>query len=929
MLINQMRKNSFILIIILQFFLLSQISFSQSIKGKITDATNSDPLVGATIKIKAIQTGAVSDLDGYYTIDDIEPGIYTVDISYIGYNPKTISDVRVEKGKVTDLNIAMTIDGLSTDEIVIESSQTLSNEQSLLTEQKNSETIQDGISEQQIKRAPDATAGDALKRVMGVNIVDNKFVYIRGTSERYNNTTLNGVLIPSSEADRKSFSFDIFPSKLLENIIVAKSFTPDLPGNFTGGLVQLNTKDLVDQLTVNFETTGSFLTGSTSLGNFYDYNAGEKKTLFWNNGIDNGSRALPSVFPTTKFSNPNIYGKSLNNNWQQNDNKTPLNGGFQLSLGNNFSVFKNPLGILFAYTYKNGFANESIQRNEYNSDTTSLVNYTGRTSSYLVLSGGLLNINYKAGENNKFSFKNTTSISSDDNTRYYEGSTRVTADLDKKIYVTDFIQRRLYSGQFSGNHYINDLSKMNLNWYLSYSESERNEPDTKSTFYQRETGTEDPYFAPLSVIPNANVGERFYSTLFDLTRNQGLNAEMNFLKFSGNQKSKIKFGFLGTETDRNFNARNFAPVNAGSFLIGYEPIDSIFRSENMDSTKLYYVETTDLSDQYVASEDLYASYLMFDIPVSKLRVIAGLRYEYNEVNLDSYLRNTQTPITVDQKNIDLLPAINLTYALNQKTNLRASFTQTVSRPELREIAPFAYIDFVTQGLLSGNPDLEESLIQNYDLRYELYPDGGEIASVSLFYKHFDQPIEKIIVPTLTSAIPSYTYANATGGADNYGIEIELRKKLGFISRYLNYVTLNANLTLVNSQVNLSGLQTAASDLTRRLQGQSPYTVNIGLYYDNYDMGLNTNLLMNIYGDKISEVGRSGFSDVVENGRDVLDFSITKTFLSKFEAKFTVRDILNQNLTYTQDFTLNNQTITKTVRSITTGTNYAFTLGYKF
>ncbi|HMS65298.1 MAG TPA: hypothetical protein PKD83_08615, partial [Ignavibacteria bacterium] len=164
---------------------------------------------------------------------------------------------------------------------------------------------------------------------------------------------------------------------------------------------------------------------------------------------------------------------------------------------------------------------------------------------------------------------------------------------------------------------------------------------------------------------------------------------------------------------------------------------------------------------------------------------------------------------------------------------------------------------------------------------------------------------------------------------NYGIEIELRKKLGFISRYLNYVTLNANLTLVNSQVNLSGLQTAASDLTRRLQGQSPYTVNIGLYYDNYDMGLNTNLLMNIYGDKISEVGRSGFSDVVENGRDVLDFSITKTFLSKFEAKFTVRDILNQNLTYTQDFTLNNQTITKTVRSITTGTNYAFTLGYKF
>lgn len=924
-----MPKNISTLIFSVLILLFAQNIYSQSIKGKVIDASNSDPLVGATVKVKAIQQGAVTDLDGYYSIDDIVPGNYTIEISYIGYNLKTIENVKVEKDKVTNLDVALTIDGISTDEIVIESTQSLSNEQSLLTEQKNSENIQDGISEQQIKRAPDVTAGDALKRVIGVNIVDNKYVYIRGTSERYNNTTLNGVLVPSSESDRKSFSFDIFPSKLLENIIVAKSFTPDLPGNFSGGLVQLNTKDLVDQLTVNFETTGSFLTGTTSLGNFYDYSAGQKKTLFWLNGLDNGSRAIPSNFPTSKFTGPNNYGKTLNNNWQQNDNKSPMNGGFQLSLGNNFSVFKNPLGVLFAYTYRNGFVNEEIQRNEYNSDTTTLVNYTGRTSSYSVLSGGLLNLNYKLGENSKFSFKNTSSISSDDNTRYYDGLTRVSADLDKKIYVTDFIQRSLYSGLLSGSHYIHDLSKMNIDWYLSYSESERNEPDTKSTFYQRESGTDDPFFTPLSTIPNANVGERFYSSLFDIIRNQGLNAEMGFLKTTGNQKSKLKFGILGTETDRNFSARNFAPVNAGSFLIGFEPIDSIFRPENIDSTKLYYVETTDLSDQYVASENLYASYLMFDLPLNNFRIITGLRYEYNEVNLDSYIRNTQTPINVDQKNIDLLPVVNFTYALNPKTNIRASFTQTVSRPELREIAPFAYIDFVTQGLLSGNPELEESLIQNYDLRYELFPEGGEIASLSLFYKHFDQPIEKIIVPTLTSAIPSYTFANATNGADNYGIEIEVRKKLGFISNYLNYFTLNANLTLVNSEVNLEGLQTATSELTRRLQGQSPYTLNLGLYYDNYDIGLNANLLFNIYGDKISEVGKSGFSDVVENGRDVIDFSVSKTFLNKFEAKFTARDLLNQNLVYTQDFTLNNETITKTVRSISTGTYYGFTLGYKF
>jgi len=923
-----MHKIIFLLIISIIIFS-SQNIYSQSIKGKIIDEANSDPLAGAIIKIVETKQGAAADQDGVYTIDEIKPGSYTIEISYIGYTSQKINDVKVLSGKVTDLNIALKVDGVSTDEITVEASQTLANEQSLLTEQKNSSKIQDGISEQQIKRAPDATAGDVLKRIIGVNIIDNKFVYIRGTSERYNNTTLNGVLIPSSEADRKSFSFDLFPSKLLENIIIAKSFSPELPGNFSGGLVQLNTKDLVDQLTVNFETSGTFLTGTTSKGNFYDYNAGEKKTLFWLNGLDNGSRAIPSDFPSSKFTGPNTFGKSLNNNWQQNANKAPLNGGFQLTLGNNFSIFQNPLGVLFAYTYKNGFVNETIQRSEYNSDTTTLVSFSGRTSNYYVLSGGLLNLNYKIGDNNKFSFKNTTSISSDDNTRYYEGFSKVTADLDKKIYVTDFIERRLYSGQLSGNHYLHNLSKLNFNWYLSYSESERNEPDTKSTFYQREIGTEDPYFTPLSTIANANVGERFYSTLFDINRNLGLNFDMNFLNFSNKQRSKIKFGALGVGTDRNFSARNFAPVNAGSFMIGFEPIDSIYRPVNMDSTKLYYIETTDLSDQYTASENLYATYLMFDVPLNKLKIIAGLRYEYDEIKLDSYVRNTQTPVNVNQTNNDLLPSVNAIYALNSKTNLRASFSQTVSRPELREIAPFAYIDFVTQGLLSGNPNLEESLIQNYDLRYELFPDAGEIASLSLFYKHFDSPIEKVIVPTLTSAIPSYTFANATGGANNYGLEIELRKKLGFISKYLNNFTLNGNVTLVNSQVNLDGLQTAVNELTRRLQGQSPYTVNLGLYYDNYEAGLNVNLLLNIYGDKISEVGKSGFSDVLENGRDVLDFSITKTFLQKFEAKFTARDLLNQDLVFTQNFNLNDEILTKTVRTITTGTNYTFTLGYKF
>ncbi len=916
-------------IFILLILFTSESAYSQSIKGKVIDANNSDPLVGASVKVTGKPFGAIADLDGNYEITDIPPGVYTLEFSYIGYTPKTLKDIVVTSKQTADINVSLSVDGITTEEIEVESSPTLSNEQSLLTEQKNSSKIQDGISEQQIKRAPDATASDVLKRVIGVNIIDDKFVYVRGTSERYNNTTLNGVLLPSTETDRKSFSFDLFPSKLLENIIIAKSFTPDLIGNFSGGLVQLNTKDFVDQFIFTFETTGSYLSGSTSEGNFYTYDAGQSKLLFYNSGLDNGGRSIPEAFPTTKFTSPNTYGQSLTNNWGQNDRKSPVNGGYQLSIGNNFSVFDNPLGILFAYTYKNAFISETIFRAEYNSDTTSLLNYNGRSSNYAVLNGGVLNLNYKIGGNNKVSIKNTYSIASDDNTQYFQGFTTFPDNFDRKLYGTDFTERILSSTTVSGNHYINKLSKLNLTWAASYSESERDQPDTKTTFYQRSKDSEDPYFMPLTTVANDNVGERFYSKLFDINKTFGMNFDQQFIDM-GKQNSKIKYGLLAVGTNRNFSARNFAPKLAVFSNIGYQPIETIFAPQNFDSNTMYMVEITDKSDAYTARENTYAGYLMFDLPINKLRIIAGLRYEYDEQIVDGYQRVTGDPINVNQRNNDYLPSLNLTYALNQNSNLRASVTQTVSRPELREIAPFAYIDFVTGSELAGNPELEQSLIQNYDLRYEIFPNAGEIAAMSLFYKHFDQPIERVIVPTITGPVPQYTFANAIGGAYDYGMEIEVRKKLDFISKKLSDFTFNGNLTLVNSKVNLEGLESAVSQKERRLQGQSPYTINIGLYYDNFDLGLSSNLLYNEFGDKISEVGSIGFSDIYEQGRSVFDFSISKTFLYNFEGKFTIRDILDEDVVFTQKFTLNdNQEVEKVIRRETTGTNFAFSLSYRF
>jgi TonB-dependent receptor len=345
-------------------------------------------------------------------------------------------------------------------------------------------------------------------------------------------------------------------------------------------------------------------------------------------------------------------------------------------------------------------------------------------------------------------------------------------------------------------------------------------------------------------------------------------------------------------------------------------------------------EVTNNADRYNAEENLYAGYLSFEIPFKKFRLIAGARYEQDQQQLEGFDRTSLAPkpINVDVKTNDVLPGLNLTYFVNENTNLRFSASQTVSRPELRELAPFGYVDFVTDGDVSGNPDLKSCLIQNYDVRYEVFPAAGEIFSVSAFYKHFNRPIERVIVPTITTPAPAYTFENAEDGAVNYGVELEVRKNLGFLSKNLTNFLINGNIAFINSQVDLQGTSSASTETKRRLQGQAPYTINLGLYYDNFNLGTSINFLYNRSGDRISEVGRRGFNDVYEKGRDIFDLSATQRIFQNFEMKFAIKDILNQDERYTQQVTLNptsSELVEKDVRLVKSGTTYSLTLGYKF
>lgn len=915
----------------------TQILYSQGIRGKITDARTSEPLVGATVKIMGTSLGAVADLDGVYFIEDLKSGNYDLKFSYIGYSDKIFKSVGVSFNEITNLDVILNVDGLTTEEITIEANTSLANEQALLTEQKNSNKISDGISEQQMKRAPDAAASDVLKRIMGVNIVDNKFVFIRGTSERYNTTTLNGVFLPSTESDKKSFSFDIFPSNLLENIIISKSYTSDQPGNFSGGLVQLNTKDFPESFTLNFTTSisgNSMTTGKENL----TYSGEQNKILFFNSGFDNGLRGLPTSFPSQVISRDFFnkqdlknFGRTFYNNWEQTKKNAPINGGYQLSLGNNYRIGEHSqVGVFGAYTYSSSFSNKEVERIEYQETGEKEQEYKGMNSSYNVQWGALLNASLRYGENHKFSLKNTYILNSADETQYLEG-THIPQTADRKLYSTHLKIRGVYSAQLFGEHYFEKLLKMKFDWKTSYSESVADEPDYKTMIYQRERGTEDPYTAPISVTgnPNTTIGGRLFSNLKDINRSVEFNFELP-AKISKSINMKVKTGLYALKTQRHFNARLFAPYFSNQISIWDKikiqklSIDSIFMSENIDTNKLVYEEFTSGSDNYYAYENSYAGYIMFDIPFGKFRLVTGARLESNEQVLKSVdLKNL--PITVNLKNNDVLPTVNLVYNVTENSNARFSYFQSISRPELREIAPFGFNDFNRNVFVYGNPyDLHRTLIRNYDLRFETYPNAGELISLSLFYKKFDAPIE-VVYFSESSDSKSNTYRNAKNGAVNYGMEIEIRKNLGIFSKYLHNFTFSGNLALINSKIDLSGLSSAEAKTERKLQGQSPYTINMGIYYDNPEIGTSINFLYNRYGSRISEVGLGGFGDIEEAGRDLVDFSVSKKFLKSFEAKFTIKNLLGKDIYYSQ---LVND-ISETVRYYRVGTSYSFSIGYKF
>lgn len=893
-----------------------------SISGKVTDKSTNEVLIGANVMVLGTTTGASTDIDGNYVIKGLEAGNYTIKVSYISYQNLVVENVNVYNGKTTTLNLSLQSSSTELDEVVITAEALKNTEANVLKIQKNSANIVDGLSSELIKKNNSNDGTDVLKRMTGITISDGKYAFVRGVGDRYNNTLLNGASLPSTDPEKKSFSYDIFPASLIENVITSKTFTPDKPADFSGGLVQIKTIEFPNRFTLDVSTSSSYNTNTTSKS-FNSYSGGSKDFL----GYDDGTRGLPSIIGSTRVVRGNYSDDELNtfalsfkNNWGLVKSKAPLNGNFKITVGDKYEIGEDLLGYVASFNYSNSF--ESYDRTKAFYDVSgSRYNYNGFSSSSNVMLGALLNFTYKFSNNNKISFKNIYNQNADDETTVYKGDYRY-ADQYREITSFRFVSRSLSSHQLVGEHFFELLNGLNWDWGLSYSRSDRNEPDARRYVYSRNL---DEPTEPLKFLLDQSLATRFYGKLNDNDYNVTSNFTIKL--FENPDLPKVSFGALFNKKQRNFDARIFGFKNGarGNFALEDSvlglPVEDIFKPENINTTFINVVEITKPSDSYNADQKVAAGYLMFDATAfEKLRIVAGARFEYSNQNLSS-LSLTGEAIDVKDYYRDWLPSINLTYLYDKDINIRFAYSTTLARPEFREIAPFTYFDFLDNELVQGNQNLKRTLVNNYDLRFELFPGAGELLALSFFYKKFINPIELVLIAS-SSNEPIRSFENAES-ANNYGTELELRKNLNFIWDELNNLSFVGNLSLIKSKITLSD-DKGFEQNNRPLQGQADYIFNVGLYYDNLELGLNSSLVYNKVGDRIAKVGTSELGDIIEKPVDLIDFSISKKLFDNFTLKATAKDLLDQQRLFIQQTQLGD----RNYEVKTSGRTFSLSLSYQ-
>ncbi|MFC5270515.1 TonB-dependent receptor [Adhaeribacter terreus] len=931
------------LLLLFTFFSFSPTVFAQSsgtLTGRVTNKNSNEPVIGAVVFITGSTKGASTDHNGNFSIK-VEPGIYKIAVTYVSYKQTNLENIKIEAGKTTTLNIKIEEDSKMLNAVTIVGTRQTNTEMSLITEMKKSEIVANGVSGEQIAKSLDRDAAETVKRIPGISIMDNRFIVIRGMNERYNTVMLNDALTPSTETDAKAFSFDILPTSVIDRIMVFKGGSPELPGEFAGGVIKVYTKNFADENTNTFSLSGSYRAGTT-FKNFNSYQGSKTDFL----GFDNGKRALPGQFPESLADMTNAQradaGKALENTWTPNQSKAAPDLRASLGMTRRFNIGSTKISNLTAVSYSNTrtmleanrdkflFFDEETQTHPYE------YSFKDLQSTESVRLGVIHNWSARLSNNHKLEFRNLFNQLGANQTTVRKGFDR-SNQQDQENYALRYESRRIYSGQLQGTHDLNN-ENTTLTWTTGFASTNRNEPDYRRVRTQRAMGSTDAFKVVVPNGPTPKDASRFFSQLNEDTYMASGDAEHRLGQkdslATDDRRIKLRTGFYAEKKNRDFASRYFSyafrPDNNNPDLSVLDlPLNQIFAPENIKPNNGFILEEgTNPSDAYTASNDLVAGYVSTSVPVgARLLLAGGARLEYNRQRLST--ATSSGPVEVDNPITRLLPSLNISYNLTENQLLRAGTSVSLNRPEFRELAPFTYYDFNTNFEVTGNPELETPTIYNADLRYEYYASPTEVLSAGTFFKHFQNPIENFFI--VSSGANSYTFKNAES-AVSYGLETEIRKSFFNLSenKFVQNLSLVLNASLIKSQVTL-GEEADGQAQDRPMMGQSPYIVNTGLYYQNDEQKFQANLLYNVMGKRIYIVGNYANPTVFEMPRHQIDFTVTKGFGERFQVTAGVQDLLNQRYNLVQDWDQNSQ-ITDFDKSILNYKRGAYTtlgMTYKF
>jgi TonB dependent receptor/Carboxypeptidase regulatory-like domain/TonB-dependent Receptor Plug Domain len=934
------------------------------LSGIIRDENNR-PLSNASIMVEKMKKGTSTSVSGDYVLT-LPPGTYTVLISAIGYETKSITEVVVKSNEQTDLSISMVLQSKSLGGVVVTSNARRESARGLLQAQKNNGSMTDGIAAEQMARLPVTNTAQLLGRISGLNVQSEKFVTIRGVSDRYNNVLINGSALPSTEPNRRNFSFDIVPSALVDNVVVNKTATPDLSGEFTGGIVMINTKDIPVK---NFFqiAVGSGINTEAINGEFKTFKR-DRRAIF---GIVDEDRKW---FGDGRLIDPNTYPQIRNdyflgidstkarkswskipNGWQLYNYRYTPTQNFQASGGIN-KRFENgkAIGLVAAITY----LNEQFEESGEARTPTRNIFTTSVRSKYNTSIGGILNLAYKT-KSHKFALKNLYNL-------------RYTDQFDERVgldYSVDYLQRlsevvivnKLIQTRLEAEHLITDR-KIKIDWFTDFIQLTREQPNTRSLRVLAGRNYD------LTNVTNPDLGGLFSSLLKEKRNNAAVNISFPFTVKE--VKQLIKVGYNYSKRRADFDGAAFRIATVGAFSPESNPYYDIVTPENFANGNLELIasqirSTESLGDSYEASQDLHALYAMVDLKfLKKFRITGGVRNENSltRVNTVYYLYPATPPYlrivdsTKKYREIDLMPSVNLIYSLTDKINIRGSFSKTIARPDFIERSPYIYYDFPEQLQVTGQQELSITRVKNYDLRFEYYPSGGEILSFSLFYKDFKDPVERILLLADNFGVQ---YRNMVS-AFATGFEIDTRKTLEFInpnSRVLKYITVSSNFTYLKggvlprvfrrnttppySDTSFTGVKT-----DRPIQGLAPYIFNAGISFQKPSWGLN--LAFNRTGRKVVNGGYDDLLVQYENPRSILDFQLNgRIFKQQMELKLNLSDILNQPFIIYNNFLANpsdplvvdvnndpkglafNKELDYTAYKVKKGMGISFSISYRF